>query len=337
MKKANAARKAVILNDTSYANHHGCRLVMKHMRQALADYGVEELASSSVGGDWQHNPAFLAALQVCDIVLINGEGTLHDGREESENLLKIVEHPAAIGKRLILANALYEKNPPDWSTRYLSKFSYIGLRDSESWKTCRAEVPDVPVYLTSDLSVYGAAGRSLQAEEQRNGIAIGDSVLKPVNKQLYQLYRGNRGPNICYMPIRSSRKHVHQPYSLSALRFGLKTAIKQTLDRQHLYYKDESVFLAALASKSLYITGRFHGICLALRTGTPFLALSSNSGKVENLLQHIGLENRIVTQLDASLLQEPRPFSAEEKQKIAAFLQESQASWDSFWQQVFTH
>ena len=37
------------------------------------------------------------------------------------------------------------------------------------------------------------------------------------------------------------------------------------------------------------VTGRFHTACMALLTKTPFLALNSNSWKIEALLKDVGL------------------------------------------------
>jgi hypothetical protein len=45
-----------------------------------------------------------------------------------------------------------------------------------------------------------------------------------------------------------------------------------------------------LARAELTVTGRFHGACLAMAAGTPFVALASNSWKIEALIEDAGLE-----------------------------------------------
>lgn len=42
------------------------------------------------------------------------------------------------------------------------------------------------------------------------------------------------------------------------------------------------------------ISGRFHVVCFALQNRIPFLALKSNTPKIENILSEIGISNRII-------------------------------------------
>ena len=37
------------------------------------------------------------------------------------------------------------------------------------------------------------------------------------------------------------------------------------------------------------LTGRFHAVCFAVLTGTPFLAMRSNSSKIESFIGDVGL------------------------------------------------
>ena len=40
------------------------------------------------------------------------------------------------------------------------------------------------------------------------------------------------------------------------------------------------------------ITGRYHAVCIAIAFQTPFLATPSNTKKIQNLVNFIGLSNR---------------------------------------------
>ena len=102
---------AVILNDTRGDNHFGCFRVMRMIEANLAVRGINVIANSIVRTDWEKNRSFLEAMAKSDLVVINGEGTLHHGSRHGERLLKVVDHPARAGKPVVLVNALYQDNP----------------------------------------------------------------------------------------------------------------------------------------------------------------------------------------------------------------------------------
>ena len=96
---------------------------------------------------------------------------------------------------------------------------------------------------------------------------------------------------------------------------------------------DEARYLALLGRARMHVTGRFHGICLSLVTGTPFLTTGSNSWKIEALLADAGLPaNRAIAEADlpdltAADLQ--RPFTPQETTGIAAFLTRAQTETET--------
>lgn len=61
---------------------------------------------------------------------------------------------------------------------------------------------------------------------------------------------------------------------------------------------DLLAYVGWLKSLSMYVTGRFHGICLAAMVGTSFLAFPSNSHKVEGLLKDMGCEALLLNSFD---------------------------------------
>ncbi len=55
-------------------------------------------------------------------------------------------------------------------------------------------------------------------------------------------------------------------------------------------------FAQGLASLDLLLTGRYHAVCLALATRTPFMAITSNTPKIESLLRDVfGTSGRVRT------------------------------------------
>lgn len=57
-------------------------------------------------------------------------------------------------------------------------------------------------------------------------------------------------------------------------------------------------YFSWLESLNLYVTGRFHGVCLASMTNTPFLAFPSNCHKIESLLVDMDCEELLISSFD---------------------------------------
>jgi len=53
-------------------------------------------------------------------------------------------------------------------------------------------------------------------------------------------------------------------------------------------HPDLYAYISWMRTLKLYVTGRFHGVCLAMMLGIPFLAVPSNSHKIEGLLKDCG-------------------------------------------------
>jgi polysaccharide pyruvyl transferase WcaK-like protein len=79
-------------------------------------------------------------------------------------------------------------------------------------------------------------------------------------------------------------------------------------------------YLERLASCEQHLTGRFHAVCLSMLVETPFLAMQSNSSKVERLLSDCGLDASRLVPHDARIdLTKGIPFNAGELALIRAF------------------
>src|SRR5262245_12462177 len=124
-------RRVVLLNDTSIHNHHGCRRVIGTIRGCLASRGLEVIDSAPAAAPWDGAPSLLRNMRRADLILINGEGTLHHGAGLGARLLSVVDHPARCGTPVALINTIYQENPPEWG-RWLSKMSLVAARDRRS-------------------------------------------------------------------------------------------------------------------------------------------------------------------------------------------------------------
>ncbi len=311
--------------------------VMRVIEEGLKARGITISATSLVRNDWPRDRAFLAAMQNADLIVINGEGTLHHGSKQGAKLLDVVDHPARGTTPAALINAVYQDNPTAWNER-LAKFDLISTRDSWSAKEVETAIGRKTDFVP-DLSLAEGAV-STPETLRRDRLLIGDSVNRAVGRQL--LAFADQRDDARYLPILTSIKppKPHYPLVLRALRQAYIDLHAKAFGWRHrhtLFNRTEAGFVESLQSGYLHLTGRFHAVCLCLATGTPFLALESNSWKIAALLHDFGLGNdRIVTLEEARRrikAGESFDFSAGERKIIdsglAAARSGAQALFDS--------
>ncbi len=325
-----SARKFVLMNHTDMQGHHfGCARVMRHIEQALTDRGGVILARVDGKMDWRKDPATLQKIAACDVIIVNGEGTLHHGRKKASWLMAVGDHSATKGKELALINALYQENPDSWAP-LLRGFKHLFARDTRSAAAMSAHAGREVAWL-ADLST--AAGGDLSVEARR-GIVIGDSVSKAATKLLAKLaieLNGSEPTRILPLTISLREENPYRPIPLRLLRrwtVGLRQRRQQWEFPILTYLGSEHEYVSAIKAARVSITGRFHGICLNLVTGTPFVCVTSNSWKIEALFEDAGIDLRRLVAREALtkklVLETDWSFSAREQQNIAAFLTRSQ-------------
>lgn len=324
--------KFVILNDTREQPHFGCERVMRTIEELLARRDAEVTARAFGTDDWESNPRFLTALRDCDAILINGEGTLHHGRARGERVLKVVDHPLRKEKPVYIVNALYQDNPPGWS-RYLEKVSLILTRDGKSHRAL-SRIYSGELHQALDFSLH--MPHQAGAPQPRQFLAFGDSVAPETTRLLLDKYRATEGAT--FLPIMRTLKsrRPEAPAPLRAWRdfyIRLHARLCRRRDANMKFSADDRAFLRQLEYSTLHITGRFHGVCLSVLAGTPFLAVDSNSWKIEALLDDLGLSReRLVTpealrQLKTAGLR--FDFSEQEEQQMAQALAVSRRTVES--------
>jgi hypothetical protein len=108
------------------------------------------------------------------------------------------------------------------------------------------------------------------------------------------------------------------PGNTGIARLGFKAAL-------HAPAPPLEVLLDMVASSECFVTGRFHGICLALLTRTPFLALASNSHKTEGMLASLGMEDRLLPHPEAVVrrLASGCSYSEDERARIEVYLEDA--------------
>lgn len=324
---AGAGKKTVLMNHTNMLGHHfGCARVMRLIEEGLESRGC--VITGRIDGklDWRTDPASLKVLADCDLIVINGEGTLHHGRRKAGWLMETARHEVTRGKELAIVNALYQENPDDWAPM-LRGFRHLYARDSRSGAAMSAQAGR-PVPWMGDLSTSAGA---IPDVLPRAGILVGDSVRNSATRSLALLAEKlNSKEPTRLLPLTTSLREEN-PYQATVKRLLRRwsVALRQAMMERRFpllaYLRSEEDFIDALRRSRLCVTGRFHGVCLNLVTGTPFIAVTSNSWKIEALFADAGLDPRRMVPQD-KLTEElvfgtDWSFSDTERANIARFLQ----------------
>ena len=94
-----------LANDTSEVQHAGCKAVMRSLHAAIAGAGLTITGRHVTGTRDIDAEAFAAA----EVLLINGEGTIHHSGPRALFLLELIQRGRREGKRVLLVNALFQQ------------------------------------------------------------------------------------------------------------------------------------------------------------------------------------------------------------------------------------
>lgn len=295
-----ASPSAFLLSDTSVSGHPGCVTVMAVIRRQLESRGIRIGGTWPVALDWKYGLDYLPSLRNASVVVVNGEGTIHHTRDrwaarqlaQSARRLKL-----KADRKVYLINATIESIEPE-DTESLRFFDHIFVRESSSLKLL-GELGITSVSLVPDLSLTSG----YQSPQRGQTEYVTDSVLPSVTTLLRE-HGSSTGKT--YLPMQPSRP-------LSYLRWAVNRTALQSGATQ--YYE------TIAAARSL-ITGRFHAALFCLHAETPFLAVASNTSKIQSALKDaIGSTGRIISPeaLKPRALEVP-PFSGDELGNLRSYL-----------------
>lgn len=311
-----------ILNDTRVDRHHGCERVMGAIEALVARHGMQVTGSCPAHADWRQEPRFLQALESARLVIVNGEGTLHHDRPAARRLLEIGAHARAAGVPAVLVNAGWEANGPALLAM-LRDFALVSLRDSASAEAVRAGGQSCRV--VPDLSLYGPAPQAGAPARER--VVFTDSVdrFKAVDLERCRREVGGDTLSIIFPPpgaagyLRFLRQGFAARDALTPAQLLRIVRLRHRLCRNS--FTRTEPFLSALGRYRLLVSGRFHACTLALITGTPFVSVPSNTGKIGTLVADAGLAPwRASTTLDAHSIAQASAagWSPQEREAIAS-------------------
>jgi hypothetical protein len=263
------AVNVLLLNDTATVPHVGCQAVSDAHARLLGEAGHrvtdraflgelrrfagrdEEAAIRLVLADAQ----LRERLEACDSVVVNGEGTLHHG--SGAEYFAVLGAAQRLGKATLIVNAVFEAHA-GWQ-QVLTKLDDFCVRDRHSLDHARSHGLRCRLVPDSFLAAQFDAARYVDLSEQ---IVVTD---------WHPLRDGDVGQT-----MRTLLGSVE-----STFYFPLLHGIHAQLWRGAA---------DAWSGASLIVTGRHHGIYLAAIARRPFIALPSNTRKVEGLIASAGAD-----------------------------------------------
>jgi hypothetical protein len=199
-------------------------------------------------------------IESVDAVVVNGEGTIHDGA--GLHLLAILGAAQSLGKATFLVNAVFENTPGFEAV--LNALDDFTVRDARSSAYLKSRNIRHRLVLDSILAAgfEGAPIRNLE-----NRIVVSD--WHPSRTE-------DVGVACSYVFDRYPKKAVYYPFE----RVDAKDIWKQTI--------------ATIATSSVLVTGRHHGAYIGILAEVPFVLLPSNTSKIQGLVEALGISVPIV-------------------------------------------
>lgn len=286
-----------IVNDTRVDGHFGCYAVMAAISQLAKANNFNVLGYWPAHKAWSDDFAYKTKIDQSKLVVINGEGTMHDDRPAAFNLLKIALYAKRLSIPVVLINASIENMSSDFFKK-LSILNMISVRDKNS--LLLLERNGLDARYAPDLSIFGV--RNLSNEfVHRRGIGVTDSVLVEKSLDLFRLCNSVNGTHISIHD-----KNFFDPMNFLRISISLRRdivtpvkAIRIAKARMCLWRSSPSslhTFVRQIRGLSLLVSGRYHACTLALSSLTPFLGISSNTSKISSIIQDAQIENwRMVT------------------------------------------
>jgi hypothetical protein len=255
-----------VINDTTPGGHLGCALVMQRLVGGLQSAGMQVTQRLPLAA---LTAATLdAALRECDLVVVNGEGTLHHEGRGALLLAKTIEYSAS-RHPVALVNSVWQETGR--AERVVPLISLAFVRESRS-AAALAKL-GLAAEVAPDLLLSApAVGRLSDIVPVRGAITVFDHV-SPAKAVFLSRWAGRNNAGFHPMAPRTGIRSLRTlaGYCCFMVMAGFPSRLR---DDQ----------LDSVLAAEVVVTGRFHGACLAIAAGRPFAAMASNSHKIEGML-----------------------------------------------------
>lgn len=323
---------ALVLNDTSLWYHFGCFATSTVLANLLRDDGYDvatypytmthgiKLTPACVfdlsdvdffKAFCMNYPSVCQSMRDADIVVVNGEGTLHGFRPAPRNLLY-----------LAMMARLYHDRPTYLVNHSLfpaDKNEHIEEEQAAYYRQALAGLDGIAGREPLTLDIYNSlgigavqafdllpvfarhAGITAESEERDPHlvvVGVGVNWNAALAKQYAQVLKKTLpGPvRLVFLNGGPGQDTVAERLCLPAMaqidpRIHSAAPFTGCLPTNHARCRE---WLRLIARAGLVVTGRFHHVVAALAFGTPVVALSSNTPKIEGVFKLLGFDQTVI-------------------------------------------
>jgi polysaccharide pyruvyl transferase WcaK-like protein len=343
MVNTGAKPKALLANDTTAWYHWGCTETSLAIRDQIRAKGYD-LAATPIRSIYMarpapaslqdlDDPAFFDAFTAAnphlirqavdaDLIVVNGEGTLHGVTDNVRGLLYFAYAAARkLGKRVQIIN--HSCYPEDTATltdpvanglykRVYETLEYAAFREHISFGLMRQiGVEGALAFDSLPLTAKAMADALPKLRERRVVIAGGASADDRAAAAFaeYARWVASQGWNVAVLTgARAFPSGDEAAFTRALTRYGLPAGAE--------IIQADSVqqWLGEIARAGIVTTGRFHHSIAAFATGAPLVAASSNTAKTNAIMQ---------------LLEKPEPLPIRAPDLAARLIDAHQAALDN--------
>lgn len=313
--QAKTQRRLLLLNDTTYWYHWGCSCtslalhagfrsrdfevvsvpISRTARLSSLPRDAAEFDSTAVYAAFAlEHPDLVAEIEAADVVVVNGEGTLHDIGHSALGLLYLTYVAARhCAKRVQIINhscypgsadpALHDAALQVYRTVYRA-LDFIAVREPASAAALRALGIDATTAF--DCLPLFVDSVPVHAERTDSFVIAGSVAWTPA--MVDQLVAAAtlaqaRGLAVKILVGANAYPAADDASFVKALLPRLSG------DCELVHARTETAWLQTIAEARLLISGRFHHSIAAATLGTPLLIGESNTGKLDGLVEVLGL------------------------------------------------
>ena len=313
--------KILIANDTRVENHHGCSRVMNCIDRNLKIRGISDIEYMPLLYKWSNFEHAKRKILQADLLIINGEGTLHDNADHVGMLLDTIIFANAYSIPSVVINAtvfnLTKKN-----LIKLSQSNLIYVRDYASKVYLKAN--DIKSNYCPDLTFWKTKEIFNILIRQKIGITDGFNfnphikLIKSNGLQLFSVINFKQA----FDSYRFLRKLIYKT-KIYNLFFNK--------NRNTISINNHINFLHFLNQFKFIITGRYHVVCFCLYLNIPFKYVESNTPKISSLIDDVGLNKK---KFKLKNVYKTITFSPEEIKLIEKFKKKSVVSIDIMFDKI---
>lgn len=333
----------LVANDTRNENHHGCSRVMNAIDKNIMIREIDTVNYISLRVFWEKDENIKKNILNSDLVLINGEGTLHDDSLYVNSLCSLVNFCFHYNIPIFIVNATISNLSLE-NLNKIKKSNMIYVRDSSSCKYLADHniaskiVPDLTFWMYRSFDIFS---------NEKKVFGYTDSVVKQKTKTLENYAKVNELQfinifNNNYVKMEVINCNILNFISLARKKYkkNIKNYFLNKKRKNSGMYEsfDHVDFIQSLSKYEFIVTGRYHMVCFCLIMKIPFYAIPSNTYKIESLLNDIGLENhKFIMSDNKNYKIKNFYFTEEELFNIDKFLINADIEINNMFNEIFTY